>query len=44
MIEGLIAIKINNKLNRDKILDNNGKYVTITKSQVNLILPEKYGK
>ena len=41
---GLIAIKINNKLEKDKVLDKNGKYMTITKSQVNRILREKYGK
>ena len=41
---GLIAIKINNKLKKDKIFDKNGKVVTITKSQVNRILREKYGK
>ena len=41
---GLIAIKINNKLKKDKIFDKNGKLVTVTKSQVNRILREKYGK
>ena len=41
---GLIAIKINDKLKNDNILDNNGKYLSITKSQVNRILRKKYGK
>ena len=41
---GLIAIKINNKLKKDNILDKNGKILTITKSQVNRILKEKFGK
>ena len=41
---GLIAIKINNLLKKDNILDKNGKNLSITKSQVNRILREKYGK
>ena len=41
---GLIAIKINNMLKKDKVLDKNGKLHTITKSQVNRILKDKYGK
>ena len=41
---GLIAVKINEKLKNDNILDKNGKLLTITKSQVNRILREKFGK
>ena len=41
---GLIAIKINNMLKNDNFLDKNGKLLTITKSQVNRILKDKYGK
>ena len=41
---GLIAIKINEKLKKDKIKDKNGKYLIITKSQVNRILRQKFGK
>ena len=41
---GLIAIKINNKLKKDGALNKNGKFLSITKSQVNRILREKYGK
>ena len=41
---GLIAITINNQLKKDNILDKNGKNLSITKSQVNRILREKYGK
>ena len=41
---GLIAIKINNLLKKDNILDKNGKILSITKSQVNRILWAKYGK
>ena len=41
---GLIAIKINNMLKKDNVLDKNGKLLTITKSQVNRILKEKFGK
>ena len=41
---GLIAITINNQLKKDNILDKNGKILSITKSQVNRILREKYGK
>ena len=41
---GLIAIKINNTLKKDNVLDKNGKILTITKSQVNRILKGKYGK
>ena len=41
---GLIAIKNNNQLKEDNILDKNGKNLSITKSQVNRILREKYGK
>ena len=41
---GLIAIKINEKLKNDNILDKKGKLLTITKSQVNRILREKFGK
>ena len=41
---GLIAITINNQLKKDNILDKNGKNLSITKSQVNRILKEKYGK
>ena len=41
---GLIAIKINNMLKNDNVLDKNGKLLTITKSQVNRILKDKYGK
>ena len=40
---GLIAIKINNMLKKDKVLNKNGKLLTITKSQVNRILKDKYG-
>ena len=41
---GLIAIKINNLLKKDNILDKNWKILSITKSQVNRILREKFGK
>ena len=41
---GLIAIKINNMLKKDNVLGKNGKLLTITKSQVNRILKDKYGK
>ena len=41
---GLIAVKINNLLKRDKVLNKKGKFLTTTKSQVNRILREKYGK
>ena len=41
---GLIAITINNQLKKDNILDKNGENLSITKSQVNRILREKYGK
>ena len=40
----LIAIKINNQLKKDNVLDKNGKILSITKSQVNRILRAKYGK
>ena len=40
----LIAIKINEKLKKEKIKDKNGNFLTITKSQVNRILRDKYGK
>ena len=42
--KGLIAIKINNKLKKDDALNKNREFLTITKSQVNRILKEKYGK
>ena len=35
---GLIAIKINQKLKKDNVVDKNGKILSITKSQVNRIL------
>ena len=35
---GLIAIKINQKLKKDNVVDKNGKLLSITKSQVNRIL------
>ena len=41
---GLIAIKINQKLKKDNIVNKNGKILSITKSQVNRILREKFGK
>ena len=41
---GLIAIKINNLLKKDNILDKNGKILSITKSQVNRILRAKFEK
>ena len=41
---GLIAIKINQKLKKDNVIDKNGKILSITKSQVNRILREKFGK
>ena len=41
---GLIAIKINNLLKKDNILDKNGKILSITKSQINRILRAKFGK
>ena len=41
---GLIEIKINIILKKDNILDKNGKILSITKSQVNKILREKFGK
>ena len=44
MSGGLIAIKINNMLKKDDVLDKNGKLLNITKSQVNRILKDKYGK
>ena len=44
MFGRLIAIKINEKLKKDKIKDKNGNFLTITKSQVNRILRDKYGK
>ena len=40
----LISIKINKMLEKDKIIDKKGKLLSITKSQVNRILKEKYGK
>ena len=40
----LIFIKINKMLEKDNVLDKNGKLLNITKSQVNRILKEKYGK
>ena len=36
---GLIAIKINNKLKKDGALNKNGKFLSITKSQVNTVIP-----
>ena len=44
MTGGLIAIKINNMLQNDNVLYKNGKLLPITKSQVNRILKDKYGK
>ena len=41
---GLIAIKINQKLKKDNAVDKNGKLLSLTKSQVNRILKEKFGK
>ena len=41
---GLIAIKINNMLKKDNILDKKGKILSTTKSRVNRILRAKYGK
>ena len=41
---GLIAKKINNLLKKDNILDKNWKILSITKSQVNRIVREKFGK
>ena len=40
----LISIKINKMLEKYNILDKKGKLLSITKSQVNRILKEKYGK
>ena len=40
----LISIKINKMLEKDNVLDKKGKLLSITKSQVNRILREKYGK
>ena len=40
----LISIKINKMLEKDNALDKKGKLLSITKSQVNRILKEKYGK
>ena len=37
MSGGLIAIKINEKLKRQNIRDKNGKFLSISKSQVNRI-------
>ena len=34
MTGGLIAVKINEKLKRQNIRDKNGKFLSITKSQV----------
>ena len=39
----LIAIKINKMLENDNVLNKNGKLLSITKSQVNRILKEKFG-
>ena len=44
MLGRLIAIKINNMLKNDNVLDKNRKLLTITKSKVNRILKDKYGK
>ena len=44
ILEGLIVIKINNKLKIDKILDKKGKFLKISKFQINIILQERYGK
>ena len=44
MPAGLVAIKINEKLKKNNELDKNGKLLSISKSQVNNILKEKYGK
>ena len=44
MSGGLIAAKINEKLKKNNVLDKNGKPVSISKSQVNRILREKFGK
>ena len=41
---GLIAIKINQKLKKDNVVDKNGKLLSITKSQVNRVLREKFLK
>ena len=41
---GLIATKTNQKLKKDNIVNKNGKILSITKSQVNRILREKFGK
>ena len=41
---GLKEIKINQKLKKDNVVDKNGKILSITKSQVNRILREKFGK
>ena len=41
---GLIAIKINQKLKKDNVVDKNGKLLSITKSQVNRVLREKFVK
>ena len=41
MFGRLIAIKINEKLKKDKIKDKNGNFLTITKSKVNRILRDK---
>ena len=40
----LISIKINKMLEKDNVLDKKGTLLSITKSQVNRILREKYGK
>ena len=44
MLRGLIEIKVNNKLKKDCALNKKGKFLSITKSKVNRILREKYGK
>ena len=41
---GIITIKINQKLKKYNIVNKNGKILSITKSQVNRILREKFGK
>ena len=44
MSGGRIANKINEKLEKNNILDKNGKQITITKRGVNKILKKKYNK
>ena len=44
MPAGLIAIKINEKLQKNNVLNKKGKLLSIGKRQVNNILKQKFGK